>query len=133
MAVATCGLLGIAACGESATEEADVASAYNAVVDAVEAKDYERACEGLTERTRAVLAKAATIERTDGCAATLGRVITEVGADKEALTDAAPSDVRLGDTGTASVNRVRMAREGGEWRVEGDIDFVRPFLSGAPR
>lgn len=132
-AVATCLLLGAAACGESASEEADVASAYNAVVDAVEDKDYDQACEGLTDKTRAALAKAATIEQTEGCGATLERLIAGVGVDKRALADAEPSDVRLGDTGTAVVNQVRMAQEGGEWRVEGDVDFVRPFLSGAPR
>lgn len=131
--VATCLLLGAAGCGESATEEADVAGAYNAVVDAVEAKDYDQACEGLTEGTREDLAKAAAIERTDGCGATLERMITDVGVDKRALADAEPSDVRLGDTGTASVRGVRLARQDDEWRVEGDVDFVRPFLSGAPR
>ena len=132
-AVATCLLLGVGGCGESASEEASVASAYDEVIGAVEAKDYDRACEGLTDRTREDLAKAATIERTDGCGATLERVIADVGLEKRALTDAEPSDVRLGDKGTASVRGVRMAREGGEWLVDADIDFVRPFLSGAPR
>ena len=126
--VGTCVLLG--ACGGEQTEAAEVASAYNAVVEAVSDKDYDRACEGLTEGTRQDLRKAATIERTDGCGPTLARVVTAVGVDKRALGTVDDADVEIAGATSASVGDVRMAKEGGEWRVEGDLDFVRPFLSG---
>lgn len=131
--LAVCLSLGAAACGEAQTEEAEVASAYNTVVDAVREKDYEQACEGLTDTTRQALRKAATIQRTDGCGPTLARVIATVGIDERALTTVADSDVDITSPSTATVRDVRMSKQDEEWRVEGDLDFVRPFLSGESR
>ena len=131
--ILTCLTLGAIACGEEPTEEAEVATAYNAVVEAVQEKDYEEACEGLTETTRQALRKAATIEGTDGCGATLARVITSLGVDERALTTAEDSDVEITSASTATVGDVRMSKQGDEWRLEGDVDFVRPFLSGESR
>ena len=127
--VATCLLLG--GCGGEQTEAADAASAYNAVVEAVTDKDYERACEGLTQATRQDLRKAAAIQRTEGCGPTLAQMVREVGVDKRALTTVADTDVEISSPTSATVGDIRLAKEGGEWRVEGDLDFVRPFLSGA--
>jgi hypothetical protein len=131
--LAVCLSLGATACGEAQTEEAEVASAYNAVVDAVQEKDYDQACEGLTDTTRQALSKAATIEGTDGCGATLERVVAGVGVDERALTAAAESDVEITSDSTATVRDVRMSKQDEEWRLEGDLDFVRPFLSGESR
>ena len=125
---ATC--MSLAACGGDEPESAQVASAYNDVVEAVRDKDYEAACEGLTETTRKDLSRAAEIQQTDGCAPTLERVIADVGVEPQALTSAADTDVELASETAATVGDVRMAKEDGEWRVEGDLDFVRPFLSG---
>lgn len=128
---ATC--LALAACGGEQSEPAEVASAYNDVVEAVRDKDYEAACDGLTERTRQDLSRAAEIQRTDGCAPTLQRLIADVGVDQQAVTSVADTDVEVAGETAATVGDVRMAKEDGEWRVEGDLDFVRPFLSGPPR
>lgn len=123
-------LMGATACGEGQTEAAKVAGAYNAVVEALVDQDYEEACEGLTDGTRQDLRKAAMIEQTDGCGATLERVIAEVGVEQQALADVASSDVEIKSETSAMVNDIRMLNEGGTWRLEGDLDFVRPFLSG---
>lgn len=128
-AIAATGLL-LGACGGTQTEEAQVAGAYNAVAEAVRAKDYDQACDGLSESTRQDLRKAATIERTEGCGPTLARVITSVGVDGQALSTVDDADVEVAGEDSASVGDIRMTKEGGEWRVEGDLDFVRPFLSG---
>lgn len=129
--VATCLLLGATACGEGQTEEVKVASAYNAVVAAIAEKDYDEACEGLTSTTRQDLRKAAMIEQTDGCGATLERVIAGVGIRERALSSADSSDVRITRETSATVNDVRISKQGNEWLVEGDLDFVRPPLSGS--
>ena len=126
----TCLSLGAAGCGEAQTKESEVASAYNGVVEAVREKDYEQACEGLTDTTRGALRKAAMIEQTDGCGPTLARIVTTLGVDERALRTAADSDVEMTTASTATVRDVRMLKQDGEWRVEGDLDFVRPFLSG---
>ncbi len=110
-----------------------MAGSYNAVVEAVQEKDYDGAWERLTETTRQALRKAATIERTDGCGPTLARVVSTVGVDERALTTAEDSDVEITSPSTATVGDVRMSKEGEEWRLEGDVDFVRPFLSGESR
>ncbi len=123
-------LLTVVACGEGETEEAKAADAYNAVVDAMKAKDYETACARLTETTRRDLRKAATVEGTDGCGSTLKRVVETVGVRREALTEVDSSQVELDGQTRATVGNVRMSREGDEWRLEGDLDYVRPFLSG---
>ena len=127
----TCLLLGATACGEGQTEQAKVADAYNQVVEALEQEDFEKACDGLTDKTRQDLRKAAAIEQTDGCGATLKRVIAGVGIEKRALTNVGSSDVEIKSATSATVNAVRMSKQGDRWRLEGDLDFVRPFLSGS--
>ncbi|MDP9377594.1 MAG: hypothetical protein M3P40_08535 [Actinomycetota bacterium] len=125
-----CLALSAGACGKEATEASKVADAYNALVEAVADGDYETACERLTERTRQDLEKAGQIQNTDACDDTLEQVIADVGTDKDALSTVAPSDVRIDSKTRAVVNDVRMSKAGDEWLVEGDLDFVRPFLSG---
>lgn len=130
----TCLLLAVAGCGRESAE-AEVARSYNALVEALEQKDYEEACERLTDRTRQDLRNAATIQGTEGCGPTLAEVVADVGVDEQALKEVTASDVEVVDERTARVNDLEMSREGEEWLLEGDLDFVRPLLSGgsAPR
>ena len=130
--VAACMALIAAACGDEPTEAAKVAEAYNDTVDAVRDGDYEKACEGLSERTLEDLGRAGQVQQTKGCDKTLERTIEDLGTDKEALVTVQPADVRIDGPRSAAVGRVRMSKSGDEWKVEGDLDFVRPFLSGAP-
>ncbi len=127
-----CLVLAVGACGDEPTEAAKAADAYNALVQAVEDGDYAQACERLTAKTRQDLAKAGQIQQTRGCDKTLERVVADVGTDKDAMVTVTPSDVRIDGPTRAAVNQVRMSKADGEWQVEGDVDFVRPFLSGAP-
>ncbi len=124
-------MLGATACGEEPTEAAKAADAYNALVEAVGDDDYEKACERLTEKTRRDLLKAGQIQETGDCAKTLERVVADVGTDKSALAAVTASDVKIDAPTSARVGDVRLAKSGDEWGVEGDLDFVRPFLSGA--
>ncbi len=128
--VAMCLALTATACGEEPTEAAKVADAYNELVEAVGDRDYERACEGLSARTVDDLRKAGEVQQTKGCDKTLERVIEDLGTDKDALVTVRPADVRIESPKSAAVDQVRMSKSGDEWRVEGDLDFVRPFLSG---
>ncbi len=118
------------ACVKEETEASRVADAYNSLVEAVGDRDYETACQQLTETTRQDLRKAGQIQQTDGCDKTLERVIDDVGTDERALSTVTPSDVRIDGEASATVGDVRLSKAGGEWLVEGDLDFVRPFLSG---
>jgi hypothetical protein len=127
-----CLVLAVGACGDEPTEAAKAADAYNALVEAVKDRDYAEACERLTPDTRRDLAKAGQIQQTPGCGKTLERVVADVGTDKDAMVTVMPSDVRIDGPARAAVNQVRLSKADGEWQVEGDIDFVRPFLSGAP-
>lgn len=120
------------ACGEEPTEAAKVADAYNELVEAVDDRDYATACDRLSDGTREDLRKAGEIQQTSGCDKTLERVIEDVGTNKDALAPVTPSDVRIDGPARATVNEVRMSKSGDGWHVEGDIDFVRPFLSGPP-
>ena len=130
--VAMCLALTATACGDEPTEAAKVADAYNELVEAVADRDYGKVCEGLTERTLEDLRKAGQVQQTTGCDKTLERVIEDLGTDKDALVTVQPADVRIDGARSAAVDRVRMSKSGDEWKVEGDLDFVRPFLSGAP-
>lgn len=126
--------LAVSACGDEPTEASKVAGAYNALVEAVSERDYAKACEQLSDQTRRDLAKAGEVQQIAGCDKTLERLVAESGTDKDALTSVDPSDVRIDGATSATVNQVRMSKTGDQWRVEGDLDFVRPFLSGpAPR
>ncbi len=127
-----CLVLAVSACGDEPTEAAKAADAYNALVEAVEDGDYEQACEKLSAETRRDLAKAGQIQQIRGCDKTLERVVSEVGTDKDAMVTVTPADVRIDGPTRAAVDEVRLSKEDGEWQVEGDVDFVRPFLSGAP-
>lgn len=126
----TCLPLALVGCGEAPTEAAQAAEAYNELTAAIEDEDYEKACERLTPKTRQDLVKAGQVQQTRDCGTTLEQVVAGVGVNEDALTDIEPADVRIAGS-TAVVDGVRMSKAGGEWLVEGDLDFVRPFLSGS--
>ncbi len=128
--LATCLALAAAGCGEEPTEAARASDAYNALTAAIRDGDYEEACERLTQKTRQDLRKAGKVQQTGACDKTLERVIADVGTDEDALATVTPSDVRIDGPTSATVNDVRLEKSGGEWQVEGDLDFVRPLLSG---
>ena len=128
--LATCLPLALVGCGEEPTEAGRAAEAYNELTAAIADKDYEQACERLTPKTRQDLVKAGQVQQTRGCGATLERVVADVGVDEDALTDMDAADVRVAGS-TAVIDGVRMSKTDGEWLVEGDLDFVRPFLSGS--
>jgi hypothetical protein len=50
--------------------------------------------------------------------------------EEKALATVTPSDVRIDGGTSATVGAVRLSKASGEWQVEGDLDFVRSFLSG---
>lgn len=126
-------MLGLGGCGGAESRAQTVADALSSVAQAVQDKDYAEACEGVTPRTRADLSRAAKILRTEGdCGDTLRATIAQVGTDAEGLRTVTASDVTLDSDTTATVSGVRMTRHGEEWLVEGELDFVRPFLSPAP-
>lgn len=129
-AIAASLVLSATGCGGEDSEEAKVASAYNSVIEAIEQEDFEGACEGLSKATREDLRKAEMVQQTEGCGATLKQVVDDVGVDKQAMAEVAESDVEITDESTAMVNDVRLSKAGDEWLVEGEVDFVRPFLSG---
>ena len=128
--LATCLPLALVGCGEAPTEAAKAAEAYNEFTAAIADKDYEKACERLTPKTRQDLVKAGQVQQTRDCSTTLEQVVADVGVKEDALTDIDPADVRIAGS-TAVVDGVRMSKPGDEWLVEGDLDFVRPFLSGS--
>lgn len=128
----TCLLLASFGCGQDESDEAQVARTYNAIVEALEQKEYDDACERLTDRTRKVLRNAGAIQGTEGCGATLAEVVAEVGVDEEALREVSSSDVEIVGERAARVNGLRMSKQGDEWLLEGELDFVRPFLAGSP-
>lgn len=128
--IVTCLPLALVGCGEPPTEAAKAAEAYNELTAAITDEDYEEACERLTPKTRQDLVRAGQVQQTRGCGPTLEQVVADVGVDEDALTDIDAADVRI-DGSTAVVDGVRMSKADGEWLVEGDLDFVRPFLSGS--
>lgn len=128
--LAACLSLAAVGCGEKPTEAAEAADAYNALTAAIANEDYAEACERLTPETRQDLLKAGQIQQTGECGTTLEQVIADVGTNEDALTEVDPSDVQVAGA-AAAVDQVRMSKASGEWLVEADLDFVRPFLSGS--
>lgn len=112
-------LLALALAAGGCGDEGAAEEAVNRLYDGFAERDPQVVCEALTDARRRELAG-----RTRSCPAAIGIAMGLVGPRLRSLGDAEVTAVRLdGDRATATVriggrsNRVRLAKESGDWKV----------------